>query len=133
MLFNRRQFLIASTVFAAGCSTQNGTNYPSGSGERIVNVGPAGLYSMDGVYTKYRNQGFFLVRRGTTFFAISAICTHRKCKLEREQDDTFYCPCHGSIFDADGKVTKGPARRNLPAFGLSTDEKGDLVVKIPAA
>ena len=39
----------------------------------------------------------------------------------------------GSTFDADGQVTQGPARRNLPAYEIFTDEKGNLLVKISDA
>jgi hypothetical protein len=33
----------------------------------------------------------------------------------------------------DGKVTGGPARRDLLVLNLSTDQKGDLLVTLPAA
>jgi len=72
------------------------------------------------------------VRRGPDLFALSAICTHRKCKLDAEPDKTFYCPCHGSTFDANGHVTKGPARRDLPVLATSIDENGRLLVTAPA-
>ncbi len=131
---NRRTFLFLSTTFAAGCATvPGGANFASGDKERLVNAGPAGQYLADGVYTRFRDLGFFIVRRGVNLFALSAICTHKHCKLDAGLDGTFHCPCHGSMFNPDGKVTKGPARRNLPAFELSTDENGSLLVKIPAA
>jgi nitrite reductase/ring-hydroxylating ferredoxin subunit len=133
MHVNRRTFLFLSAAFAAGCAAPGGANYSAVNKERIVNAGPAGQYLADGVYTRFRDSGFFLVRRGANLFAISAICTHRKCKLDAEPDKTFYCPCHGSTFDANGKVTEGPARRDLPAFELSTDENGNLLVKITTA
>ena len=62
---------------------------------------------------------------------MAAISTHRNCKLDAAADKTFYCPCHGSTFDPDGKVTEGPARRNVPVFEISANEKGDLLAKIP--
>ena len=96
----------------------------------MVNAGPAAQYLADRAYTRFRDRGFFIVRRGANLFALSAICTHRNCKLDAEPDKTFYCPCHGSTFDPDGKVTEGPARRNLPVFAVTTDEKGDLWVKV---
>ena len=134
MHVNRRTFLVLSAAFAAGCATQpSNVNFSSRNNpERVANAGPAGQYLADGVYTRFRDLGFFIVRRGANLFALSAICTHRKCKLDAEPDKTFYCPCHGSTFDADGKVTEGPARRNLPVFELSTDEYGDLLVRISA-
>ena len=130
MHLNRRTFLVLSAAFAAGCAAPGGANFSSAHRERIVNAGPASQYLNDGVYARYRDLGFFLVRRGAKLFALSAICTHRKCKLDAEPDKTFYCPCHGSTFDADGKVTEGPARRDLPAYELSTDAEGNLLVKI---
>ena len=133
MRVNRRTFLVLSAAFAAGCAAPGGANFSSGKREKIINTGPASQYLSDGVYPRYRDLGFFLVRRGASLVALSSICTHRKCKLDAEADKTFYCPCHGSTFDADGKVTEGPARRDLPAFGISTDENGNLLVKISAA
>ena len=120
-------------TFAAGCAAPGGANFSSGKPERVVNAGPAAQYLADGVYARYRDLGFFIVRRGANLFALSAICTHRHCKLDAETDKTFYCPCHGSTFDADGKVTEGPARRDLPVFEISTNEKGELLVKISTA
>jgi Rieske Fe-S protein len=133
MHINRRTFLLLSVTFAAGCAAPGGANFSSINQERIVNAGPAGRYVADGVYARFRDAGFFLVRRGPDLFAVSAVCTHRKCKLDAEPDKTFYCPCHGSTFDATGKVTEGPARRDLPVFELSTDASGNVLVKIPAA
>jgi Rieske Fe-S protein len=133
MHVNRRTFLLLGAAFAAGCAAPGGGIFSSGNREKVINAGPASQYLADGVYARYRDLGFFLVRRGANLFALSSICTHRKCKLDAEADKTFYCPCHGSTFDADGHVTEGPARRNLPAFEISTDENGNLLVKISAA
>jgi len=131
MQLNRRTFLLLSAAFAAGCATGPGGASLSGARrERIVNAGSAAQYLADGVYTRYRDLGFFIVRRGAELMAISSICTHRECKLDAEADKTFYCPCHGSTFDPNGKVTEGPARRDLPVFETSANEKGELMVKV---
>ena len=120
-----------SAAFAAGCaSTPGGTDLSSNGQEHTVNVGPSSQYLKDAVYTRYRDVGFFIVRQGGRLFALSAICTHRKCKLDAEADKTFYCPCHDSTFNPDGHVTGGPARRDLPVYEISTNEKGELLVKI---
>jgi len=105
---------------------------PATGKERVVNAGPVGNYAVDGVYSAFRNQGFFIVRRGEKLFALSAICTHRKCKLDAEPDHSFHCPCHGSSFDANGHVTGGPARRDLPVLSTSIDENGWMLVTVPA-
>jgi Rieske Fe-S protein len=130
MRVNRRTFLVLGAAFAAGCTAPGGSHFSSSGAPRTINAGPASQYLADGIYPRYRDRGFFIVRRGARLFAVSAICTHRRCKLDAEADKTFYCPCHGSTFDPDGKVTEGPARRDLPVYEVSTDDKGDLLVTL---
>ena len=132
MQLNRRTFLILGGTFAAGCAAPGGPSPFSSKNERVINAGPASQYLADGVYTRYGDLGFFIVRRGATLFVLSAICTHRKCKLAAEPDRSFYCKCHGSTFDPAGHVTQGPARRDLPVFSTTTDEHGQLLVTLPA-
>jgi Rieske Fe-S protein len=128
MQISRREFLILTGTFAAGgCSSE-----PALGSERVINAGPASQYAADGVYGAFRERGFFVVRQGERLFALSAICTHKKCKLKAERDRSFYCPCHGSTFDASGHVTQGPAKRDLPVFGTSVSKSGELLVTVGA-
>ena len=46
---------------------------------------------------------------------ISLVCTHRGCKVE-DKGDKYVCPCHGAEFDLEGRVTKGPAKKDLEAI-----------------
>jgi Rieske Fe-S protein len=52
----------------------------------------------------------------TAVTAFSSKCTHFGCEVGLPENNTITCPCHGSKFDATGKVIHGPARKNLPAF-----------------
>jgi cytochrome b6-f complex iron-sulfur subunit len=48
-------------------------------------------------------------------YAVSPICTHLGCTVEWNLDKNhFVCPCHGSQYDSEGRVVRGPAQRSLP-------------------
>jgi len=53
------------------------------------------------------------------------ICTHLGCiPIEGKGDfGGYYCPCHGSHYDAAGRIRKGPAPRNLevPNYKVTND------------
>ncbi|HWY30394.1 MAG TPA: Rieske (2Fe-2S) protein [Candidatus Acidoferrum sp.] len=123
MKLNRRQFLLLSAGLVAGCQTITDTS-------RVIPAGNTADYPADGVYGRFVDQGFFLVRKSGRLIARSAICTHRKCKLRALSDHSFYCRCHGSAFDPDGHVTHGPARRDLPELPVNVDDQGRLFVTV---
>jgi menaquinol-cytochrome c reductase iron-sulfur subunit len=58
----------------------------------------------------------------------SPMCTHLGCGYRWEDADRkFKCPCHGSVYDADGQVLAGPAPRRLDVLP-SKIEGGRLFV-----
>ncbi len=57
----------------------------------------------------------------TTVSAFSSKCTHWGCQVPLPANGEIKCPCHGSIFDASGKVIKGPAHKNLYSFSATLD------------
>jgi Rieske Fe-S protein len=57
-----------------------------------------------------------------TLAACSAICTHKGCTVEYDGNaKEWSCPCHGSRFALDGKVTHGPAKLPLEQFSASLE------------
>ena len=60
-------------------------------------------------------------------YAISTVCTHLGC-IVRAETDGFECPCHGSRYDADGEVTRGPAPRHLDWLEVTGADGGTYIV-----
>jgi Rieske Fe-S protein len=52
----------------------------------------------------------------TSVAAFSSKCTHFGCEVGLPENNVAACPCHGSKFDGTGKVTHGPAKKDLIAF-----------------
>lgn len=63
-----------------------------------------------------RNVAVFRDAEGV--FAISTVCTHLGC-IVKTSAAGFDCPCHGSGFQKDGTVRKGPAPKPLPWLKVS--------------
>jgi len=131
---NRRQFLLATVVALITCREKFclGSDSIVSSKVRIINAGPVGRYATDGQYDQFLDQGFFIIRKGNELFAVSSECTHRQCKLKIGSHRSFYCPCHGSKFDLNGKVTAGPAKQDLPILPSTTNAEGQLLITVPS-
>jgi len=125
---NRREFLLLTAAAVTGPEVVRALQ--PAAAEHVIDAGPASDYGSDGVYSGFQNQGFFVVRRGAELFAVSSFCTHRHCKVATQADRSYYCRCHGSTFDPNGKVTEGPAKRDLPRFSTSVSDKQHLLVKV---
>lgn len=80
-----------------------------------------------GSVTYFPKHHIWLFRSGRGFHAISSVCTHLGCIVARGADGAFRCPCHGSRFDASGRVTGGPAPRGLVWVEISLSPEGALV------
>lgn len=60
------------------------------------------------------------------FKGFSSACTHKGCAVNKVADGTIDCPCHGSKFNLDGSVAKGPATEPLEAKAVAV--QGDSIV-----
>lgn len=64
--------------------------------------------------------------------AVNAVCTHAGCIVNWSADNpakAFGCPCHGSFFTVDGKVTQGPADKPLARYNVKL-QSGDAVLRL---
>jgi cytochrome b6-f complex iron-sulfur subunit len=74
------------------------------------------------------DEKIFVFRDRDKGFAVaSAVCTHLGCTVAHfTSDQKFHCPCHGSVFGADGTVLHGPAPRPLNWFEVTLARDGKL-------
>ena len=128
----RREFvtLTAAAAACAGCPL-----FALGAGAAADNAGKAAKAPVDvgrpedlkeGITDRWSADGFFVVRRGDRVFAVSSTCTHKKVKLV-VNGVALKCPRHGSAFDAEGRVTKPPARKPLPRYPVRVQNGRVLV------
>ena len=83
----------------------------------------------DGWYRERVRQTVFLVRDGDSVKALSATCTHLGCQVRWEREKKqFLCPCHGGVYDAQGRVLDGPPPRPLDSVDVRVDTSSDEVL-----
>ncbi|MBI5251503.1 MAG: Rieske 2Fe-2S domain-containing protein [Desulfomonile tiedjei] len=57
-----------------------------------------------------------------TLVALDDRCTHLGCRQKWNPDrKLFECPCHGSEFDSEGSVKRGPATRPIEKLTVSVE------------
>ena len=64
------------------------------------------------------------------WLVLVGVCTHLGCVPIANSGDYggYYCPCHGSHYDASGRIRKGPAPLNLEVPEYTFSDKTTLVV-----
>ncbi len=65
---------------------------------------------------------------GPELIALNPTCPHRDCLVDWDGSE-FICPCHDSRFDIEGKVTKGPARTDLPVYTVKIEDDEIMVAE----
>lgn len=62
------------------------------------------------------------------FRAFSSQCSHMGCPVNAPVRGVFTCPCHGSQYDLNGKVLKGPAEYPLAEYQVEDAGGGRVTV-----
>ncbi len=60
------------------------------------------------------------------YVAFSGTCTHAGCQVQFVNGQ-FHCPCHGSVYDIQGRRIAGPAPQNLAKLDACADGCGVVV------
>jgi Rieske Fe-S protein len=127
----RREFLVTASALAGGLAltlsgvtgtkalnnNENGNNPAEDLVLKLDTNSP--LNKVGGSQTVDSTQGKIIVIRNseTSYKAFSAVCTHKGGTLGYdEKSQQLACPNHGSRFDLEGKVAKGPAKTPVSGF-----------------
>jgi len=86
----------------------------------------------DGWYQTRKQSVVFVDRDGQNYRALSATCTHLGCRVHWDETATQYrCPCHGGVYDRDGRVVSGPPPRGLDRVGVRVNpQTSDIEVEL---
>jgi Rieske Fe-S protein len=75
----------------------------------------------------YAGRGLVILRASDgALRAFDTKCSHAGCNV-RFEGSRFVCPCHGGVYDLDGKNVSGPPPRPLVELAVAESE-GALVV-----
>ena len=121
----RNGFLYLSGALAIGGFLRFLDYDPNPARQTEFDLGPASNYPLNS-RTLLSDPPAVLLYTENGFSALSLVCTHLGCTVENKDAQGFACPCHGSRFNADGKVTHGPADKPLPSLRVEVTKEGNV-------
>ena len=92
----------------------------------VVKIGKPGDF-VPGSNIFMPEQRLFIASEAKGMRAMSAVCTHLGCTVGKVEWG-YQCPCHGSRFDASGRVLRGPAPKSLPWYKIFQGPDAFLMV-----
>ena len=129
----RRYFL---KVIAAGTATSAAVLtgcYGGGGGapESVGDVTAGNVSALQvGQVKGVPGSAVFVGRDANGVYAMTTTCTHQGCDLASGDitSTTITCPCHGSQYDLNGTVVRGPAPQSLTHYAVSIAADGTITV-----
>jgi len=73
----------------------------------------------DGWYESRSQTVIYVDREGEGYRALHSTCSHLGCKVNWDDGTKqFKCPCHGGVYDREGRVLAGPPPRPLQRLAV---------------
>lgn len=137
---DRREFVersigavIAAAVFGGCASLVTRTVTPVDGALRLALIHYPELTAEAGslkVVPKGAADPIYVLALGNRrFAAVSPICTHLGCTVEIEES-RLVCPCHGSNYDREGRVLRGPAEHPLARYPVELTADDVLIIAL---
>lgn len=143
-----RLFALGTSVIGAGLASLVAAVAVPRSGAKaarwrkaasMLDLPPDGPYAAvlaerrsDGWYQTRSERVIYLDREGDGYRALSATCTHLGCRVSWQPGtNQFRCPCHGGVFDREGRVVSGPPPTPLRRLNVRLNpQTSDLEVEL---
>lgn len=75
------------------------------------------------------NARVWVKRDSRGVMALVATCTHLGCEVNYHPErKEWLCPCHGSIYDVEGRPISGPAPKALVRVAVEIKPDGSLMI-----
>lgn len=100
------------------------------SGEPVKYVIRADLIDAWNLFKDRTIGSIYLRNVAGTVIAFNDVCPHLGCKVNYQSaNKSFYCPCHASTFDLDGKKINKIPPRGMDTLDVKVDANGRVWVK----
>lgn len=127
----RRQLLVLGSAGLCLAATANlAAAAKALASGKPFDAGPLSNFG-EGIADTFANvpPNLFVVRTADRLFVSSSVCTHRRCIVNRTGAG-YSCKCHKSKFTPDGVPLGGPAKKPLPRYGVSLDDRRHVMVDL---
>jgi Rieske Fe-S protein len=134
---SRRQFLkvlaataaVPAVIACTGCSGGSGG---FGAPESFGTVAAGAVSALSvGSLKIVTGQPVCIGRDSSGVYAMTLTCTHAGCDMASDgtvSSTGLFCNCHGSGFDVNGNVTRGPADSPLQHYAVTADSSENLSI-----
>ena len=124
---SRRRFLaVVGAAAGAACSS------PAAGPAQVGDVAAGNVSALPaGSLTPVGSEPVCIGRDAGGVYAMTLTCTHAGCDMGQTGSVSprgLTCGCHGSEFDANGAVLRGPAQAALDHFAVTADASGNLTI-----
>jgi cytochrome b6-f complex iron-sulfur subunit len=117
--------LLAIPLLNSSCDKEddpNGGGNPPPSGPLTIDLDSAQYSSLNTTGNFVVVSGIIIANTPGGFVALSSTCTHEGCTISYlSSNNTFPCPCHGSVFSDSGAVINGPAASPVTKYTVTRE------------
>ncbi len=85
------------------------------------------VFPLDNKEVTFLND-YIVVQQNETTTVLTSHCSHLGCKINKVEDGKLVCPCHGSVYNLQGKVINGPAYKELEIIPSEISADGKSII-----